>query len=204
MKRTNSPSMNVGSSLQSDSGGRRSLAGYARKTLRHLPIFMFVAAIALASFAYGSLVGRFKLFPYSIAANGVKTLQTLLDTNEVVIVDDGRFESWVADVEPENAAVSRISSAEGGTLGGSLLWYGGRFQFMELCPELGCLAVEFTADGEVAHAYPFRPHALEQAAEDAATDEFPFEFAPTFSFVRDVRPVGISRYPNGDLLVVYQ
>ena len=194
---------NTCSSIESD--GRRclGLTGYARRAWRHLPLFLFVASIAIASFAYGALVGKYQLFPYSIAADGVKTLRTLLDTNEVVIVDDGRFESWVADVRPENAAGSRNSSVEGGTLGGSLLWYGGRFQFMELCPEWGCLAVEFTVDGEVAHAYPFRPHALEQAAEDAATDEFPFEFVPTFSFVRDVRPVGISRYPNGDLLVVF-
>ena len=162
-----------------ESGGRSlGLTGYARRTWRHLPLFLFVVSVAIASFAYGALVGKYRLFPYSIAADGVRTLRTLLDTNEAVIVDDGRFAFWVADVRPENAAGSRISSVEGGTLGGSLLWYGGRFQFMELCPELGCLAVEFTADGEVAHAYPFRSHALEQAGEDAATDEFPFEFAP--------------------------
>ena len=192
------------SSVESDGKRHLGLTGYARRAWRHLPLFLFVASIAIASFAYGTLVGKYRLFPYSIAADGVKTLRTLLDTNEVVVADDGKFKTWVADVQPESAAVSRIHSIEDNGLGGSLLWYGGRFQFMELCPEWGCLAVEFTADGEVARAYPLRPHALEQAAEDAETDEFPYEFAPTFSFVRDVYPIGISQYTNGDLLVVFQ
>lgn len=198
-----SPSMNADSSFQSDGGVRRGLAEYARKTRRHLPIFMFVAAIALASFAYGSLVGRFKLFPYSIVSDGVKTLRTLVDTNEIFIADQGLFRFWAVDVQPESAAANRIRATGGDTLDEPLLWHGGRFQFMELCPEWGCLAVEFGTDGGVAHAYPFRLDELEQAANAAADDEFPYELAPTYSFARDVYPAGMSRYPNGDLLVVF-
>ena len=98
---------------------------------------------------------------------------------------------------------SRIEFLDGGSLHEPVLWYGGRFQFMDVCPEWGCLAVQFGTDGEAAHAWPLRPDALEQAAHDAATDEFPHELDPGFSFVRDVSRFAISRYPNGDLLLTF-
>lgn len=143
---------------------------------------------------------RYRLFPYSIIVDGLKTLQTLREPGRV---DDGKFGGWFAGVRPESAAANRIQFLDGESISESVLWYGGRFQFIELCPEWGCLAVEFTAAGEVAHAYPLRPDALEQAASEATVDEFPFELAPTFSFSKDVHPIGMSRFPNGDLLVVF-
>ena len=184
----------------SDDERQPGLTRYARKGWRHLPALMFMAAVAIASFAGGVFVVRYDLFPYSIVSDGLKTLQTVRDTSEAV--DDGRFIGF-SDVRLEDASENRIRSMGDDALSESLLWYGGRFQFMDLCPEWGCLAVEFGADGEVAHVYPLRPDALEQAAADAATDEFPYELAPTFSFARDVYPLGMSRYPNGDLLVVF-
>ena len=194
------PLTNASSSIESDGERRSSLTGYAGNAWRHLPLFLLIAAIAIASFAYGGLMVRYGLFPYSIISDGVKTLQTL---REPAVADDGKFSGQFADVQPESAPANRIQFLDGDSLSEPLLWYGGRFQFMDLCPEWGCLAVEFGAAGEVVHAYPLRPDALEQAAEDAATDEFPFELSPTFSFVRDVYPIGMSRYTNGDLLVVF-
>ena len=200
----------------------------------------------MASFAYGSLVGRYQLFPYSIISDGLKTLRTLRDTTGAA--DIGQFDRFVDDEEIdqtmddeeidqtvddeeidqtmddeeigqtvddgmyrqfsnsllESAVANRIEFLASDSLHEPLLWYGGRFRFMDLCPEWGCLAVQFGTDGEVAHAYPLRPDVLEQASNVAATVEFPYELAPTFSFVRDVFPLGISQYPNGDLLVVFQ
>ena len=141
------------------------------------------------------------------------------ETSPDAIVDDGSFigfvdgETWrrVRPRAPErgripppgNAAANRIEFLDGDSLHEPVLWYGGRFQFMDICPEWGCLAVRFGTDGEAEHAWPLRPDALAQAARGAATDEFPDEPAPGFSFVRDVEPIGISQYPNGDLLVVF-
>ena len=207
---------------------------------------MFIAAMIIASFAYGGLVGRYQLFPFQIISDGLKTLKTLRDTTGTADVgqferfvsggeieqpvdegeieqpvdegeirqpadeeevwqpaDDGGFRKLFPDSRPESAAANRIEFLDGDSLHEPLLWHGGRFQFMDLCPEWGCLAVQFGIDGEPEHAYPLRPDALEQAANDAATDEFPFELAPTFSFVRDLHPFGMSQYPNGDLLVVF-
>ena len=83
-----------------------------------------------------------------------------------------------------------------------MLWYGGRFQFLDLCPDTGCLAVEYTTTGEVAHAWPFRQDELEEAGVD--DEEYPYELAIDHSFVRDAYPVGIERYADGDLLVTFQ
>ena len=185
----------------SDDERRLGLTRYAKKALSYLPAFMFVAAVAMASFAGGVFVVRYDHPLYSTISNGLKTLRTVLGTS--VVVDDGRSTRRFSDWEIELGFEARIGSAGDNTLSESMLWYGGRFQFMDLCPEWGCLAVEFGADKEVAHVYPFRPDALEQAATDAATDEFPYELAPTFSFTRDIYPIGMSRYPNGDLLVVF-
>ena len=82
-----------------------------------------------------------------------------------------------------------------------VLWYGGRFQFLDLCPHPGCLAVEYATTGEVAHAWPFRPDELEDAGVN--DEEYPYELAIDHSFARDFVPFGMERYANGDLLVTF-
>jgi len=165
-----------------------------------LPQLLLVLAIALASFAYGGLVGRYKLFPFSVVSDGVKTLRTMYEAHKKI--DDGRFAHFAA-VPPDSAASNRFEFVAGDALGGPVLWHGGRYQFLEYCPDGGCLAVEYTATGQVAHAYPFRFDELEQAANAARSDEFPYGLSPSFSFARDVHLIGISRYANGDLLAVF-
>ncbi len=151
-----------------------------------MPLLLLLAAIFAASYAGA---------------------QTPPDTD--AILDDGTFLEFVdgevwrcADHEAGCGAASRIESLDGGSLREPVFWYGGRFQFMDICPEWGCLAVQFGPDGEVAQAWPLRPDLLEQAA-DAAAAEYAHRSAPGFSFARDAQPLGISRYPNGDLLVVF-
>ena len=117
-------------------------------------------------------------------------------------VDHGR-DRGIPDSSSGSAAASRIEFLDGGSLREPVFWYGGRFQFMEICPEWGCLAVQFGTDGEVAQAWPLRPRLLEQAANDAEAEYFIRPDLPGFSFARDAAPLGISRYPNGDLLVVF-
>ena len=154
----------------------------------------------LAAFAYGGLSLHYELFPYPVIADGVKTLRTIhvVHTRK----DKGKFLRF-ADVPPERTASNRFEFVAGNTLSGPVLWQGGRYQFLEYCPDGGCLAVEFTATGHVAHAYPFRNDELEQAANAAQSDEFPYELPPAFSFTRDVDVEAMSRYANGDLLVVF-
>ena len=131
--------------------------------MNRLPQLLLVSALALATFAYGVLVERYKLFPFPIISDGLKTWQTLHDI--YFNKDDGKrnnrnFVNFVhfADVPPERAATNRFEFVAGDALSGPVLWQGGRYQFLEYCPDWGCLAVEYTATGEVAHAYPFRPN----------------------------------------------
>ena len=168
---------------------------------RHrLPQLLLVLAIALAAFAYGGLGVHYQLFPFPIIADGIKTLRTMHKVH--TRKDEGKFLRF-ADVPPERTASNRFEFVAGDSLSGPVLWQGGRYQFLEYCPDWGCIAVEYTATGQVAHAYPFRLNELEQAAAAAQSDEFPYELSPTASFAREVDVETISRYANGDLLVVF-
>ena len=169
--------------------------------MNRLPQLLFALAIALASFAYGGLVVHYKLFPFPVISDSLKTLRTMHKL-QFTRKDDGRFVRF-ATVPPDSAASNRFEFVASDALSGPVLWYGGRYQFLEYCPDGGCLAVEYTATGQVAHAYPFRNDELEQAADAAHADEFPYELSPAASFVRDVNVAAMSRYANGDLLVVF-
>ena len=169
--------------------------------MNRLPQLLLVLAIALASFAYGCLVGRYNLFPFSVLSDGVKTLRTMHELHKKI--DASRFAHF-AEVPLDSAAANRFEFVAGDALSGPVLWQGGRYQFLDHCPDWGCLAVAYTATGQVAHAYPLRSNELEQAADAASSDEFPYELSPAFSFARDITPLGMARYANGDLLVVFR
>ena len=171
--------------------------------MNRLPRFLLVLALALAAFACGWLSCHYGLFPDPVISDGIKTLQTLRDSHKEKGKDYGQFGHFFSGVPPERATANRFQFVAGDSLSGPVLWQGGRYQFLEYCPDWGCLAVEYTATGEVAHAYPFRNEELEQAAAAAYSDEFPYEVSPTASFTRNVYMFGISRYANGDLLVVF-
>ena len=168
--------------------------------MNRLPQLLLVLAIALASFAYGGLAVHYELFPFPVLSDSLKTLNTL---HKSIKKNYGRFARF-AEVPPASAASHRFEFVAGDALSGPVLWQGGRYQFLDYCPDEGCLAVEYTATGQVAHAYPFRFNELEQAADAARSDEFPYELSPAFSFARDTRVSGMAQYMNGDLLVVFQ
>lgn len=165
--------------------------------LARLPLVLLVIAIVLSIFGYGVLVERQRIFPYWIIHDGIKTGQALLNSMTV------EFQSF-SEGPPAESGSKRIEFVAGNGLTAPILWTGGHFQFNEYCPG-GCLAVEYSRTGEVAHAYPLRLDELEKAKDRFADrDEFPYEYSPGFSFVRDTYPIGISRYSNGDLLVIFQ
>ena len=168
--------------------------------LEKMPLALLVSAAALTVFAGGMLISAYQVFPYRIIADGLKTGQTLLDALENEALPNL---TGFSEVPPENAAANRIRFMAGATLHGPLLWYGGRFQFLDLCPGNGCLAVEYTDAGKVAHAWPYRPAELDRAAQASTVEEFLHELSPTFSFARDMYPVGMAVYPNRDLLVTF-
>lgn len=172
--------------------------------LNSLPLLLFVAAIVLTIFSYGVVVGRYRMFPFWIISDGIKTGKALLD----VMLEDDRIqytETYIgfSDMPLENSVSDRIEFVAGNELAAPVLWTGGLYQFREYCPDFGCLAVEYNHRGEVTYAYPLRLDELEKAQGTADEDEFPYEFSPNFSFVKDISVSSVSRYSNGDLLVVF-
>ncbi len=94
----------------------------------------------------------------------------------------------------------RVAIAEGDGLAAPAMATGGTGQFREHCPGVrGCLAVEYSAAGEVARAWPFRPPPAGGALAPARVQG---TFGVGGDDVIDV--AGVARYPNGDLLVVYR
>lgn len=172
--------------------------------LNSLPLVLFIATIVLTIFSYGVVVGRYRVFPFWIISDGIKTGKALLD----VMIEDDRIrytETYIgfSDMPLENSVSDRIEFVAGNELAAPVLWTGGLYQFREYCPDFGCLAVEYNHRGEVTYAYPLRLDELEKAQGTADEDEFPYEFSPNFSFVKDISVSSVSRYSNGDLLVVF-
>ena len=185
-----------------------------RGIARHSPLALLLVAALLTAFSYGGLVGKYQVFPYRIIADGVKTARATLG---IAFSGENKPEDWrwkisfdrrdgqyagLANVPREAAAASRIAFVSGNQLTDPVLWTGGRFQFLELCPDDGCLAVEYNRQGNVARVWPYRPDELERAARAETGGEFPYELVPGFSFREDVKVHGVSLYSNGDLLAV--
>ena len=170
--------------------GRRSFSPGREK----FPLLLFVIAVGLAGFTAGAYVIKFRVFPYDIVKSAYKTAQALVDSSTDKI--RGRF----VTVPPDSVEAQRFEFITAQALPDPILVWGGINQFAEYCPgHVGCLAVEYAGRGDVRYAYPYRPKAIEQAAIVSLPYEQPF----WFSFQKNAYPFGISRYSNGDLLVVF-
>ena len=163
---------------------------------------IFVLSVAVLCFTLGVGVAEFKLFPYRHIADGAKTLrvgfQDLLAPAYV-----GQFYAHEDGVAPGDAASRRFERRAPPTPGvATMLVNGGYNEFLELCPDAaGCVAVEMDVDGEILRAWPYRPDEI--FAADVTGGAFPHE-AVRASPAETIRPLGILRYPDGDLLIVFQ
>ena len=167
-----------------------------RSVLDHLPLALFLLALAIGLIAYGIAIERYGLFPKSIIDAAAKTARTTAEN--LARPDIGRFREF-SDTPLDDFAAARIDIVGGG--GTPSLVFGGRHQFRDLCPEHGCLAVAVDASGEVVHAWPFRPNAI-HAANIVDEDDYPRELN-AFSLERNMALARIEQYPNGDLLATF-
>jgi hypothetical protein len=162
-----------------------------------LPLVLFVFAVALLGAILGALASDRQWLPYRVAADGIKTATET--RNKLRKKDHGTFLEF-ADLPAADAPQHRIRRLGGEVPAEPVLFFGGRFQFADLCGAEGCLAVEFGSDLRPVHAYPYRPEEIFRAN---VTEEFPYE-TNLFSFARDAYPLSVQRFDNGDLLVVFQ
>jgi hypothetical protein len=169
---------------------------------RSLPLVMFVlSAIVLAFFA-GVFVMEQRLFPHSHLRDGIKTIRFASRQ----LFGTPFYGSFAAQPESDgvgtNIAAQRFRKLEDGALAsGGVLVSGGLNQYLDICPEAGCLAIEIGQEGEVVRGIPFRP--AEILAADMTGGTFLREGAGGPP-ARLLRPIGVAPYPDGDVLVTFQ
>lgn len=169
---------------------------------RSVPIIVFMMSAMLLAFFAGVAVMERRIFPYQHLQDGIKTLRFTYRQ----LRDTPFFGNFSARIE-ENADLDSLSGArfrrlgDVGPLPGSVLVSGGLNQFLDVCPEFGCIAVEIDRDGAILRGIPFRP--AEILAADLTGGVFEREGASSRP-ERLFRPIGVAPYPDGDLLVTFQ
>ncbi|WP_193143389.1 MULTISPECIES: arylsulfotransferase family protein [unclassified Meridianimarinicoccus] len=167
-----------------------------------LPILMPVVSLVLLVFGAGVFVGEYQVPPYRTIADGAKTI---LYTYRGISAPPylGQFHAHSRErVALEDAVSSRFTPGPRATEPqGGLLINGGLNEYLELCPEHGCLAVEIDRSGAVVHATPFRPDEI--FAADMTDGSFGHQGVPGDPALI-FRPLGLQRYDNGDLLISFQ
>ena len=155
----------------------------------------------LATFAAGIYVQTTEVFPHGVISSATKTATTLFERATAPPLLLSRWKNFV-NVAPVSVAAHRFELFDSDELIDPILVAGERGRFAEYCPDSpGCLAVEYAGAGKVVHAYPWRPDEIEKTNIVA---DFPYEHLPGFSFEDDAEVFGISRYSNGDLLVIFR
>ena len=170
--------------------------------LRHqngLLACLFVVAIAMAGFGTGAFVGHYRVFPYEIMREAVQGVRAIVRDVTDTTAGQDHLERRVSEFPASEVAVNRIQDPEALTAG--LLWPGGEGMFREYCPQRGCIAVEFSATGDVVHAYPYR---LDEIADWKKIVDLPRgKVHPLQSLELFQLPHAVRRYSNGDLLVTF-
>ena len=169
---------------------------------RSLPLVAFtLSAMALAFFA-GVVVVDQKVFPYAHLRDGVKTIRFAYSQ----LFGTPFFGSFSSQPEPDGDVEAvptmrfRALVAQEPASGGVLI-SGGLNQYLDICPEFGCLAVQIDRSGAIVRGVPFRP--AEILAADMTGGEFAREGADAPP-ERLFRPIGVAPFPDGDVLATFQ
>ena len=170
-----------------------------------LPLLLFVIAVGLAGFTAGTLVMRFRVFPHDTIHSAYQvTLSLYHYIAQKTVRGELESEKTVVNVAPDGVEAHRIKFLTAAALTNPVLFWGGAMQFAEYCPgHAGCLAVEYARRGEVRHAYPYRIEELEKAVIPFLFKWLPFKWLPWFRWQNNMQVFSISRYSNGDILVIF-
>jgi hypothetical protein len=160
-----------------------------------MPKVLFVLAVAGVAFVYGTLVAKYKLFPYGIVRAGSIALITIYEQSTRDAADSRRFETFGHPVGTGDrwGTLSVDAGRE------NFLVAGGAWAFRDYCPDHGCLAVEFDRTGKMVRAYPFRPDQLNRKL----IADLPYEQI-VFDPAKHAYPFGMMQMTDGDLIVVFQ
>ena len=168
-----------------------------RPILEHLPLALFLLALAVLLIGLGMVIERYRLFPRSILDDAQTTAGATLDA----LAGRGLGHHWSPGFSDTPLGDIPARRVEFGSLSDAMLLSGGHYWFREFCPDRGCLAVAIAPSGEIVHAWPFRANAI-AAANIVDEDGYPYELN-NFSNERDGFVLGVEQYVNGDLLVTF-
>jgi len=150
--------------------------------LDRLSLVLFTFSVVVVVFVAGIWVGHSEFFPFRHVWQAKKTLNVMIDEDY-----DGEFLKF-SDTPIDDVRSARLRSfSQASDNGENFLIFGGLNQYLDLCPEHGCLAVEMAPDGEVVHAYPYFPAEIFAAN---STDDYPYEYID-FDPLQGMRPIGI-------------
>ena len=163
---------------------------------RRGPVVLFAGALAVVVFLGGIQFARTKAFPWELLRSAKITAETLIASRQPA----WRSQARPVDLPRDRLEAARIVLRDPSGMADRIVFPGGTGRFAELCPEHpGCIAVEYVGPGQVAHAYPYRPGEIEQAA----IVDLPFEFLGDFELANHGYLFAVDTYSNGDLLVVF-
>lgn len=165
------------------------------KVAKQVPLGLFVFSILAAAFASGNIAHQ-QGFPSKSFSNSVRGA---LDEIATTVDTKYRISRQVTEVTLDDMASARFMNE----LDRTILWGGGALYFHDLCPQSGCLAVEYGPGGEVQHVYPLRRDEIIDAIQKEASW---FKTASVRVWEKagsKAKPFGITQYRNGDLLVVF-
>lgn len=149
---------------------------------------MFVVSAMLLAFLYGLATVQFQIFPYEVfrqAKNGMEAFFGL-EAN----LQFSSMKRFDAALPPEPTV--HTLPAETGTE--AILITGGFYQYMDKCPNFGCLAWLVDRQGNVLHTWEIDPDEIIAGAEGFAGEVSAFS----------VYPIGMKLQADGSLIVTFQ
>ena len=137
------------------------------------PIAAMIFSVIVTAFLGGTLTAHFEIFPYPNIRDAGRTLRALIKTQEFSQQETwGRYIEQVA-IPASDAPSARWEIVDTLAPRFPMIAYGGLNQYLELCPDQGCLAVAYDAKGNVTKAWPFYP--VEIYAADITDGAYPHE-----------------------------
>ena len=152
-----------------------------------------ITLLSLAAFIFGFAVRQYRLFPYQLIADIVRTTRrvrtaffsrNLADIQEMEVINDSSA-----------GTRRRFQFTGSGGMTDPVIWLGGYGRFGEYSPEYGCLAVEFSRNGELLHPIPLRIDEIERMDPIA---RMPYSDLG-FSFRKHTHFFGLVRNDSGDI-----
>jgi hypothetical protein len=162
-----------------------------------------ISSTAVISFLLGSLTVYFGIFPYPHIRDAMRTLEALLTSRSLskqLIITKVDNLGTIALDSRQDLLKARWKQIDASANPQPVIAVGGSQQYLDYCPDTGCLAVAFDRQRRVEKAWPYRP--TEIFASDLTGGAYRHEMV-SFSPELNVLPIDIEPYEDDDLLVTF-